>query len=75
MPVNFMPSGEDYLRFLPEIIMTVMGTLFMVIEGILGEEDARKGNIFGSLTLATLIAALVAAVYANGLPGKAFPAW
>jgi NADH-quinone oxidoreductase subunit N len=72
MPVNFMPSGEDYLRFLPEIIMTVMGTLFMVIEGILGEEDARKGNIFGSLTLATLIAALVAAVYANGLPGKAF---
>jgi NADH-quinone oxidoreductase subunit N len=33
MPVNFMPTGTDYLRILPEIIMTVAGTLIMLIEG------------------------------------------
>ena len=28
MPVNFTPpGGEDYIRILPEIIMTVIGTL------------------------------------------------
>ena len=72
MPVSFMPSGEDYVRLLPELIMTVMGTLYMIIEGLLGEEDSNKGTIFGNLTLATLIAALIAAIYANGFPGKSF---
>jgi NADH-quinone oxidoreductase subunit N len=72
MLVNFMPPAADYLRLLPEIIMTVMGTLYMIIEGVLGEEDGRKGGIFGNLTLATLTAALIAAVYANGSPGKSF---
>ncbi len=69
---NFTPSGEDYIRFLPEIIMSVMGTFFMVLEGILGEKREGKGLIFGHLTLATLLAALLACVYANNLPGNAF---
>ena len=72
MPASFVPSGADYLRLLPEIIMTVIGTLYMIIEGIMGEEDPRKGTVFGNLTIATLIASLIAAVYANRVPGKSF---
>ena len=42
MPVNFMPTGTDYLRILPEIIMTIAGTLIMLIEGLLGENKKRN---------------------------------
>src|SRR5712692_1371968 len=69
MPVNFMPSGEDYLRFLPEIVMTAIGTLIMLLEPLTSE---RKKSRFGYLSLAAFAAALAAAVAANNLPGKAF---
>src|SRR5712692_1178619 len=69
MPVNFMPSGEDYLRFLPEIVMTAIGTLIMLLEPLTSE---RKKSRFGFLSLAAFAAALAAAVAANNLPGKAF---
>jgi len=68
MPANFMPSGEDYLRFLPEIIMTVLGTLIMVLQPILGE----KKSFYGHLTLLTLLASIWASVVANNVPGMAF---
>ena len=35
MPINWMPAAADYLRFLPEIILTLAGTLLMVIPYVL----------------------------------------
>ncbi len=69
MPVNFAPTAIDYLRFLPEIIMVVVGTLIMVLEPLLGE---NKRNTFSAVTLIGFIAALVAAVAANDHPGLSF---
>jgi len=69
MPVNFAPSTADYLRFLPEIIMIVAGTLIMLIEPLLGE---RKKEGLSSLTVVAFLAALVAAVMANNNPGTSF---
>ena len=69
MPANFAPSAIDYLRFLPEIIMIVVGTLIMVMEPLLGE---NKRNAFSALTLLGFIAALVAAIAANDHPGLSF---
>ncbi len=69
MPVNFAPSATDYLRFLPEIIMIVAGTLIMFIEPLLGEKR-KEGLSF--LTVIAFLAALVAAVMANNDPGTAF---
>jgi NADH-quinone oxidoreductase subunit N len=69
MPVNFAPSMADYLRFLPEIIMIVAGTLIMLIEPLLGE---RKKEGLSSLTVVAFLAALVAAVMANNNPGTSF---
>ena len=31
MPTNYLPTGADYLRFLPEIIMMAAGTLIMLL--------------------------------------------
>src|SRR5271168_5244329 len=69
MPVNFAPTGTDYLRILPEIIMTIGGTLIMLIEGLLGENKKRNLAV---LTFVAFAAALVAAVAANGSPGLSF---
>ena len=69
MPVNFMPTGTDYLRILPEIIMTVAGVLIMLIEGFLGENKKRNLSV---LTFIAFTAALVAAVAANSSPGLSF---
>jgi len=70
MPVNFLPTTADYLRFLPEIIMVVGGTLIMLLEPLLGEDDKRTN--LSALTLAAFVGALVAAFLANGNPGTSF---
>ena len=36
MPADFVPRTIDLIRFLPEIILTVMGTLLMVLDAIAG---------------------------------------
>lgn len=69
MFVNYMPSGEDYIRVLPEIIMTVVGTLIMLLDAMLPDDDK---NIASYISVAALIAALGAAIAANNLPGTAF---
>ena len=69
MPIN-APPAADYLRFLPEIIMTVAGTLIMVLE-VLMPEDKPKSSL-GHLSLVAFLIALWAAINANGIQGTAF---
>ena len=47
MPVSALPPGVDYLRFLPEIILSVVATLVMVLESF-----TEKKNALAGLTLA-----------------------
>src|SRR5271170_6598254 len=69
MLASFAPSGVDYLRILPEIIMTVAGVLIMLLEGWLGEDKQRN---LSALTFVAFAAALVSAVAANANPGLSF---
>jgi NADH-quinone oxidoreductase subunit N len=64
-----MPTGVEYLRILPEIILTLAGVLIMFLEAIVSD---RQKSIFMPLSLAALIAALVGAIAANNDPGPAF---
>ena len=66
-----MPTNAEYLRILPELILIVVGTLIMFLEAIL--KDDQKG-IYGPLSIAGLIAAVVAAIAGAGDPGPAFHA-
>lgn len=70
MPVNFLPSGEDYLRYLPEIILTVAGTLLMLLEALAGEN--RPKAFLGHFSIAALIAAGAGTVVAHNIGGTAF---
>jgi NADH-quinone oxidoreductase subunit N len=69
MSADLMPSAGDLIRILPEIVLTVMGTLLMVLDPLLHK---RSSNAFGHLSLAALIAALGATVYAYANEGPAF---
>jgi NADH-quinone oxidoreductase subunit N len=70
MLASFVPSADDYIRLLPEITMVVMGTLIMVLDSLLPENP--ENNLFGTLSLLTLFAALGEAIWADRVPGAAF---
>ena len=70
MPINVMPPLADYVRFLPEIILTAVGTLIMLLEAVLPEQ--RPKTALGNLSLIGLAVALWATIYANGYQGTAF---
>ena len=66
MPVNF-PTSAEYMRILPEIILTLAGVLIMFLEALWS--DQRK-TIFGPISIVAMLAALWAALAAD--PGPAF---
>ncbi len=69
MPDSLFPTSAEYFRILPEIILTLVGTLIMFLEAVLKGEQKR---IFAPVSLAGLAAALYASVAANNDPGFAF---
>src|SRR5579872_2474104 len=69
MPVSFVPSADDLLRFAPETILTIAGTILMVLDPILAR---RMPKLFGHLSIAALIAAFLGAMAAASDPGPAF---
>jgi NADH-quinone oxidoreductase subunit N len=70
MPVNLLPTGIDYLRFLPEIVLSVFGILIMVFEAMMKPEARR--NSLGMLALLGLALAFCANFWAGAHPGPAF---
>jgi len=69
VPADFLPTSADYLRVLPEIILTLFGTFIMFLEAVLRDSQKR---IFAPLAVTGLAAALVASIAAYGDPGTAF---
>ncbi|HUS05704.1 MAG TPA: NADH-quinone oxidoreductase subunit N [Bryobacteraceae bacterium] len=69
MPTNYIPTGAEYFRFLPEIILSIAGTLLMVAEPL---TSAKNKGILANFSLAALFAALWAAVVAYSNPGSSF---
>jgi NADH-quinone oxidoreductase subunit N len=70
MPTNFLPSAVEYLRILPEMILTVAGVIVMLLEGMRGEDE--ESRLIPGVTLLALLAALGTAVLAYTSPGNAF---
>ena len=58
MPPSALPPGVDYLRFLPEIILSAVATLVMVLEPF---TSAGRKNALAGLTLAAFLSATAAA--------------
>jgi NADH-quinone oxidoreductase subunit N len=69
MPANFAPSADDLLRFSPELILSVAGTLLMVLDPFFAKKMPR---LFGHVSIVAMIAAIFGALAANSVPGPAF---
>lgn len=66
---NFMPSAAELVRFAPELLLTIFGTLIMVLEPLTGE--ANKGRL-GVIAFIGLLAAAWGTSIAASNPGPAF---
>ena len=69
MPANLGPTAAELARFLPEIILSLFGTLVMVMAGIWSE---RAEHAYGPVSVLGLAGALAASVRAYDNPGAAF---
>ena len=68
---SLFPSSADFFRVAPEIILTIFGTLLMVLEPVTGDGKGEKPMLRG-LAMVGLVAAMLAAIFAYGDPGAAF---
>ena len=69
MPASAFLNSGDMVRFLPEIILTVMATLLMVMDPLVNNRSSR---LFGGLSLLALVAALIGSIIAYANAGPAF---
>ena len=65
-----IPHVEDYLRFLPEIVLSIFGIVVMLLDPLLDEEQSQQ--TLGMLALIGTLLALVSVLAMAGHPGLAF---
>jgi NADH-quinone oxidoreductase subunit N len=70
MFANYLPHSVDYLRFLPEIILTVFAILIMLFEAIM-RPDAKRTSL-GGMAVVGMILAFFANMLAGENAGSAF---
>ncbi len=66
---SFAPSSDDLLRFAPEIILTIAGTLLMILDPLFAKKYPK---MFGHLSILALLAAVAGTAGAYSVPGPAF---
>lgn len=69
MPANFVPTGIEYLRVLPEILLAAIATLIMALEPV---TPARHKRRLGYLAFGGLAGGLAAAAWGVFAQGTAF---
>ena len=66
---NYLVPAVDYLRILPEIVLCIFGIALMMLEAVTSE---KQKSALGWLSLAGIVGAFVANLYAYTSPGFAF---
>jgi NADH-quinone oxidoreductase subunit N len=64
-----MPAGIEYYRLLPEIVLTLFGTLIMFLEAAMRDDQKR---VFPTISIVGLLLGLWTAYMADGARGAAF---
>jgi NADH-quinone oxidoreductase subunit N len=65
-----LPQSADYVRILPEIVLSVFGMIVMVLEPLLDEKTGQK--VLGLIALVGTLAGLGATWFMAQAPGLAF---
>ena len=65
-----LPQSADYVRVLPEIVLSLFGMIVMVLEPLLDEETGQK--VLGLIALVGTLAGIAATWFMAQAPGLAF---
>jgi NADH-quinone oxidoreductase subunit N len=65
-----IPQAADYVRILPELVLSAFGIVVMLLDPLVDEEKSQK--LLGLIAFAGTIAALLATWYMAQSPGLAF---
>ncbi len=65
-----MIPAIDYIRILPEVVLSVFGIIVMMIDPLIPEQSPKKP--LGIIAIIGILAALAATVYQTGFYGNAF---
>jgi NADH-quinone oxidoreductase subunit N len=65
-----VPQGVEYVRILPEIVLSLFGMLIMVLDPLVDERSTQK--LLGFIALIGSLAAIAATLYQSQFPGLAF---
>ncbi len=68
--VQAIPQGADYIRILPELVLSAFGIVVMVLDPLVNEEKSQK--LLGYIGLGGAVAGLLATWYMAQYPGLAF---
>src|SRR5437899_10171902 len=68
--MNGIPQTADYIRILPELVLSIFGIIVMVLEPLFDER--RSQRTLGSIALLGSLAGIVASVFQARYPGFAF---
>jgi NADH-quinone oxidoreductase subunit N len=65
-----IPQAADYIRILPELVLSAFGIVVMLLDPLVDEEKSQK--LLGLIAFAGTVAALIATWYMAQSPGLAF---
>ena len=65
-----LPQTADYMRILPELVLTIFGMLVMVVDPLLDQEKSHKA--LGTIALIGTLAGLASTFWMAQCPGTAF---
>ena len=64
------PSGIDYIRVMPELVLSIFGMIVMVVDPLLDPDSSHES--LGTIALVGTIAALASTFWMARYPGTAF---
>ena len=70
MNPSSLPQGVEYIRILPEIVLTIFGMVIMLLDPVVDEQRSRK--TLGVIALLGAMGAIAATVFQAQYPGTGF---
>jgi NADH-quinone oxidoreductase subunit N len=67
---QLIPHGVEYIRILPELVLTIFGMLIMLLDPLMDERRSQK--TLGAIALLGSLAAIAATLYQSQFPGPGF---
>jgi NADH-quinone oxidoreductase subunit N len=67
---QLVPQGVEYIRILPELVLTIFGMLIMLLDPLMDERRSQK--TLGAVALLGSLAAIGATLYQSQFPGVGF---